>query len=115
AHAVARGPRSLCVVPEQRMRVCPADERRSSEVVVEDAFDGTISTMKVARGAPLSFYEYVAGEGETKAVVRIEGKARFILADEVCHLDAPPPASKATAAFEMKVSRSGPEAFRPRS
>jgi N-acetyl-anhydromuramyl-L-alanine amidase AmpD len=115
-HLVAHPPHALCLVGEQKMRVCPADAQRSAEVNVEDTFDGAKSTAKIGRGEPLAFYEYVSGGGETKAVVNIGGKARFISADDVCHLETPLPTSRATDAFKMILSvYGGPHAFRPRS
>lgn len=107
---------ALCTVREQRMRVCPADATRPAEVLVEDSFEGARSAAKVSRGAALTFVEYVSGGGATKALVNVDGKARFIPAEEVCHLEAPPPTSRTTDAFKMNLSvYAGPYAFRPRS
>jgi N-acetyl-anhydromuramyl-L-alanine amidase AmpD len=111
---VAPSSRSLCTVPEQPMRICPGD---SGPVVVRDGVKGTaLSVGTMARGYPIGFYDYVSADGLTKAVINYAGNARFIPADEICHLPGVPQVSRATTRFQMNTSvPAGPKAFRPRS
>jgi hypothetical protein len=114
AHLGAPSESTLCTVPEQAMRICPSD---GPPVDVREGISvraKSVGTM--ARGYPIGFYDYVSGDGPTQAVVAFDGKARFISADEICHLPGIPPVSRATARFEMDPSvPAGPKASRPRS
>jgi hypothetical protein len=116
-HVVTSATNPVCGVTEQRLRVCPADRQRTPDVPVEEALAaGAKSVGRLVRGTPLAFYEYVSGGGVTKAVVNVDGKARFISADEVCHADGVAATSRATDKFAMNVSvKGGPKSYRPRS
>lgn len=109
-------PSALCQVPEQTLRICPADAEHAAKVTATEDLKGTIASGEVARGRAVAFYEYIAGGGPTKALVGVDGKARFVPADEICLPEGESPVSHATEAFMMNVSvKAGPKAFRPRS
>jgi hypothetical protein len=118
-HFVVPGPDALCPVAEQSLRACAADAQHTGDIAVEDGLVvGAKTVGKLARSSPIAFIEYVADHHVTKAMVNIDGKARFIAADDVCHLDPGTAAAKsrATTAFEMNLSvKAGPRAYRPRS
>jgi hypothetical protein len=116
-HVVAPGTNPLCTVPEQKMRVCPADAEHTGEVVVTDGIGPSAKPVgTLQRESALAFYEYVSVSDGSKAVVNVDGKAGFISGDDVCHLVGTLPTSRATTALGMDVSvKAGPKAFRPRS
>jgi N-acetyl-anhydromuramyl-L-alanine amidase AmpD len=113
-HRQAPSESVLCDVPEQALRICPGD---GPPVLVRDGIDDrarVVGTM--ARGYPIGFYEYVSGDGPTKALIRFDGKARYVPADDICVPAGVPAESRATAYFRMNTSVPvGPHASRPRS
>jgi D-alanyl-D-alanine dipeptidase len=112
--ASAPNPDALCTVPPEPMRVCVGG---TADVPVRSSLaDSGEIVGKLARGAPVVFYEYVNGGGTTKALVDVGGMARFIPGDDVCHVEGVPDVSRATQALSMNVSiRANPKAYRPRS
>jgi len=113
-HVVAEAaPRTaLCPLVPHPMRICDG----AGAVPFAGGLRGSGTTGTVARGTPVTFLEYVNDAGETKAIVDLEGRARFVPAGEVCHGAPPEPRSRATDAFAMNTTvRAGPRAFRPRA
>jgi N-acetyl-anhydromuramyl-L-alanine amidase AmpD len=111
--AEARPRMALCPLVRHPMRIC---EGAGATVPFAGGLRGSGTTGALARGAAITFLEYVNDAGETKAILDVEGKARFVAAGEVCHTAAPEPRSAATDAFAMSTAvHAGPRAFRPRS
>lgn len=105
---------ALCRITPQSMRVCPASADRAGPVTTAVALNAA-PTSAIARGDRVRLLEYVVDKGTTKALVDVDGQARLVLADEICHAQAPPAQSKATSFFAMNTSApAGPRAFRPR-
>jgi N-acetyl-anhydromuramyl-L-alanine amidase AmpD len=114
-HIVAEaGPRTaLCALVRHPMRIC---DGTGATVPFAGGLRGSGTTGSIARGSAVTFLEYVNDAGETKAILDVGGKARFVAAGEVCHSTPPEPRSAATEAFAMSTAvHAGPHAFRPRS
>jgi hypothetical protein len=116
-HTVAPGTESLCPVVRQSMRICPEDDKHRGSVDVHDAVVlGAHKVGELGRGRAITFLEYVSDHGVTEALVDVDGHARYVLADEICHVDGVPKASRATQVFSMNLTApAARKAYRPRS